>query len=46
MIQAAVIKATSLCLRARSWAVLPRADPAGSLEDAAGRLVGLRAREE
>ena len=45
MIQAAAIKATSLCLRARSWAVLPRPDPAGSLEDASGRMIGLRARD-
>jgi hypothetical protein len=45
MIQAAVIKATSLCLRARSWAVLPPVAAAGSLEDAAGRVIGLRTRE-
>ena len=42
MIQAATIKATSLCLRARSWSVLPPVPAAGTLEDAAGRMVGLR----
>ena len=38
MMQAAVIKATSLCLRARSWSVLPPVDAAGSFEDASGRV--------
>jgi hypothetical protein len=45
MIQAAVIKATLLCLRARSWTVLPSVTPAGSLEDASGRIRELRALE-
>ena len=31
MLQAAVIKATNLCLRARSWAILPPESAAGSL---------------
>ena len=43
ILQAAAIKATSLCLRARSWAVLPPANAAGSLEEAADRVLGLRA---
>ena len=46
MIQASAIKATSLCLRARSRADLPPVDKAGSFEDAAGRMVGLRIRDE
>ena len=39
MLQAAIIKATSLCLRARAWRALPPVSPAGCLEDAAGGSV-------
>ena len=46
MIQASAIKTTSLCLRVRSSADLPPVDKAGSFEDAAGRMVGLRVRDE
>ena len=41
MMQAAVVKATNLCLRARSWAVLPAESAAGSLEDAASRIMSM-----
>ena len=46
MLQAAVIKATALCLRARSFAVLPSVAPAGSLEDATSSLWAARRRED
>ena len=38
MIQAAVVKATSLCLRARSRSKLPELKPQDRLEDAVGWL--------
>lgn len=46
VLQAAVIKATALCLRARSFAVLPIVAPAGSLDDATSSLWMARYREE
>ena len=46
MMQVAVIKATALCLRARSWQVLPRVCAAGSMEDAAAAVRAVRPRED
>jgi hypothetical protein len=42
MLQAAVIKATALCLRARSWDVLPHQSTAGSFEDASSLIQDAR----
>ena len=46
VLQAAIIKATSLCLRSRSQASLPSVDVAPSFpEDAAGQLFLMRERD-
>ena len=45
VLQAAVIKATGLCLRGRGWSVLPRSGASGSLEDAAALVAGAREKE-
>jgi len=44
MLQTAIMKAVSLCLRSRSWAVLPSVAPADALEDASGWLLAADAR--
>jgi len=41
-----VLKAVSLCIRARSWAVLPVVAPSDALEDASGWMVALDARAD
>lgn len=46
MLQAAVIKATALCLRARSFSVLPPVASAGSLDDATRALWVARSIED
>ena len=46
MIQTSVLKAVSLCIRARSWAVLPVVAPSDALEDASGWMVALDARAD
>ena len=45
IIQIGVLKATSLCLRARSWLTLPQIGQVGSLEDASGQLALAGARD-
>ena len=44
VLQAAVIKATSLCLRGRSWSSLPLVDVAENIDDATGLLYGAKGR--
>ena len=46
LIQTSVLKATSLCLRARSWAVLPQVDASEALEDASSWLATADARAD
>ena len=46
MIQVAVLKAVSLCLRARSWGSLPGVGGAEVLEDASGWMATLDARAD
>ena len=46
LLQVAVLKATSLCLRARSWTQMPSTEPAASLDDAHGGMLALGARDE
>ena len=45
MIQVGVLKATSLCLRARSWQTLPDVGRVGGFEDASGSLALAGARD-
>ena len=46
MLQTAILKAVSLCIRSRSWAVLPCVAPSDALEDASGWLVAADARAD
>ena len=46
LIQTSVLKATSLCLRARSWAVLPQVAASEALEDASSWLATADARAD
>jgi len=45
VLQAAVIKATSLCLRGRAWSSLPLVDVADPVEDATGMLDSAKGRD-
>ena len=46
MLQTAILKAVSLCIRSRSWAALPCVAPTDALEDASGWLVAADARAD
>ena len=46
MLQAAILKATSLCLRARAWSALPKVSAVPSLEDHTGWLAEAGARAD
>ncbi len=46
MLQAAILKATSLCLRARAWSALPNTSAVPSLEDHTGWLAEAGARAD
>ena len=46
MLQASILKATSLCLRARAWSALPKASAVPSLEDHTGWLAEAGARAD
>ncbi len=45
VLQASIIKATSLCLRGRAWTSLPLVDVADPIEDASGSLVAAKGRD-
>jgi hypothetical protein len=46
ILQTAILKAVSLCIRSRSWAALPCVAPADALEDASGWLAAADARAD
>ena len=46
MLQTAILKAVSLCIRARSWAALPSVAPSDALEDASGWMAAGDARAD